>query len=703
MIDFSELFQNWSQGILVLSGSNELIFANEEATNITGYTTDQLIDTSLNALFSGSGSSIKESNPTSQIDFLLEHPGETIPQYWLGQGGEFIELEAKCLVIELETQTVKVVCFEEFEDSEQSIFYIRKLAAFPSLIPLPLIQIDVDGNIEYSNEPFNDLMLEFGFSNMGDAAALPKNWRNQLEQCFETGNPRKTDPHKVQSQFFTWSFYPVLEQSIPFVIGVGQNVTDQLSYQRSLESINRMHVENNKQKNKFLTTLNAEMQTPLNEIETHLRLLQHAQLEDAQNEWIRNIQFASKVLSGLVYDSEDRLKLESNSLILRNRAFNPSLLVAQVLEMLAPKINAKALKYYLTIDPEVPQKIEGDSKRLGTVLRILLNNAIDYTDRGGIVLKMHQSKNENYQNCLRFSIADTGAGLKEGMLDKVFSSNANFGNSLPAAKKILDLMGGNIGVQSVPGRGSLFFIEIPCSVLEGRANISLNMSATAIVNFTEKIWNTTIESYLVFAGVNVVEDSGCDFYFGDKPSQVASKHRILISQMPSTDEYWEFQLPPHSPPSYFFDLLSALTSGDNETTVSQLEQKSEQKSIDLEPLGLTVLLIDDSRKNLTVFEEVVESLGCQVISAQSSDEAITEWFMSGGTINLILLDCKMPDVDGYQTAALLRGENYDGPIIGMTTRRYEDEIEAVMHSGMTSCITKPLDAEDLHSLIMDLL
>jgi signal transduction histidine kinase/CheY-like chemotaxis protein len=699
MIDLSALCLAWPQGVLVLDELDQISFINKKGSEIVGYSDEQVIGTSITQWLEGNGGSIREEFVTGKLSYLLEHPNVSIPQWWLAQSGEFIEVEARLSILELPTDTVKLITFEEFDDPEQSLFFIRKLAAFPTLSPQPLAQIGLDGSIEYSNEHLNDLMLEYGFNDQGHASIFPNKWQEYVEKCFSTQAPVSDIEHEVSGHWYSWTFHPVSDQAIPFVLLIGTDVTDHIKHKRSLESINRLQQQNNKQKIEYMTTLNAEMQTPLNEIQTHVELLARSETGEPESEWLRNIQYASKVLKGLIDDSEDRLRLEKNELEIRNRVYNPRLVVSQTLEMLAPKIEAKALKYYLWINPRLPMKMDGDAKRLGQLIRVLINNAIDYTERGALVIQL-QTRVMASKNWMRFSVTDSGVGISKEKVGQLFSTTANFGHSLPFAKQIVSLMGGQIGAQSVEGRGSSFYVDIPCSEEETQPPIFENQPHVAL-GIDDKIWKNTIEQYLEFAGVDIVEPSNADLFIGDQdPSNDVAANAFIGQGSPKGA--WNYVLASYTPPRLFYDMLQSVLSDEENKTVSELEKLSEESTLDVEPLNLSVLLVDDDEKNLTVFSDAIQSLGCTVVTAISSDEAMTKWFMSGGTIQLILLDCKMPDIDGYQTAEQLRSENFEGPIIGMTNRRWQDEIDDVIRCGMTSCTTKPLDAEELYNLILDL-
>ncbi len=700
MIDLEALFQKWPQGVYVLDEHNGVLFANEKAAEITGYASEQVLDTPIEQWLEGNGTSIREEFVTGKVSYLYEHPDITIPQWWLGSSGEFLEVEAKLTLIDLPERSLKLLTFEEFDDPEQSLFFIRKLASFAALSPQPMAQVGLDGTLEYCNESLNDLMLEFGFSDSGFANVFPDKWQDYAEQCLEGGEPILAIEREIEGHWYHWNFHPIVDQVIPFVLVIGLDISEHIKHQKSLESINRMYAQANKQKSQFMAALNNEMQTPLSEIQTHLELLNELSLGDQEVEWLRNIQFASKVLVSLVDDSEDRLKLETNTLVIRQRSYNPRYIAGQMLEMLAPKINAKALKYYLIIDPTLPRRFEGDAKRFGQVIRVLLNNAIEYTERGAVVLKLSR-RVQNQSTFLRASVGDSGCGISAQKLSSLFSDTANFGHSLPALKKIVQLMGGQIGAQSIEGRGSVFYMDIPCPEGEEPAPV-FEHALTACLNFADKLWSSTLQTYLTFAGVEIVNKTDADLLFGDQQPDPSVATNVYLSQIPPKQNGWDYVLPSHCPPRFVFDLLQSVASGENHKSLVEIEKESTEQQFEFEPLELTVLLVDDDEKNLTVFTNLLTSLGCTVVQADSGEAAMGQWFMSGGTIQLILLDCKMPVQDGYQIAEQLRSENFDGPIIGMTTRRYEDEIDDALRFSMTTCVTKPLDAEDLYNLILDI-
>lgn len=697
MIDFSSLCLAWPDGVLILDDNHHVQFANQQATEITGYTDEQWLDTPVTQWLEGTGTSIREEFITAKISYLLQHPNTSLPQWWLSQSGQFVEVQARLTELDLPEQTIKLITFEEYDDPEQSVFFIRKLAQFPNVIPQPLAQIGMDGAIEFSNEYLNDLMLDFGFDDMGQAKVFPAKWQDHAEQCLANERAIEGVEHSVEDQTFRWQFHPVFDQSIPYVLMVGQNITDQIKHQRSLESINRLQAQHIKQKSEYMLAFNAEMQSPLSEVQTHAELLARKSLNDASQLSVRHIRNASKVLSSIVYDSEDRLRLENNTLKMRQRTFNPRKIAAQVLEMLAPTIQAKALRHYLIIDPKISQSFEGDGKRLGQIIRLILNNAIEYTERGAIVLKLTQRVMAD-RHWLRISVTDSGKGMSEQQKSKLFSTSANFGHSLAFVKQIVHRMGAQIGVHSLENRGSSFYIDLPSTgdeteppVFESRPN--------AAMKFSDSMWQGTLTHYLEFADIPIVSETEADIFFGDETPSIHAPMNVYIGCGQPSDS-WDFVMPSHTPPRLVFDLLNIALEPANVTSVAELENQDEP-SFAAEPLNLNVMLVDDNPNNITVFSDVLTQLGCQVIQAASGEDALSQWFISGGTVQLILLDCKMPGMDGYDTAIRLREENFNGPIIGLTNRRFEDEFDDALRSGMSTCLVKPLDAEEVYNVILD--
>ena len=225
-------------------------------------------------------------------------------------------------------------------------------------------------------------------------------------------------------------------------------------------------------KGEFLATMSHEIRTPLNGIIPMLELVAHGHLAPDQREMLRTAQESSQQLLRIVDDILDYSKLEANRLELEITSFNLRGPLEAMLQLMRRPAEAKGLRLELQIDPNVRLPVRGDPIRLRQVLGNLVGNALKFTERGGITLTVRRLGETPVQHLLRFEVHDTGIGIgheQQARLFRAFSQAdasttrlyGGTGLGLAICKRIVDLMGGTIGVQSEPGHGSTFWFEVP--------------------------------------------------------------------------------------------------------------------------------------------------------------------------------------------------------------------------------------------------
>src|SRR5690554_1060290 len=231
-------------------------------------------------------------------------------------------------------------------------------------------------------------------------------------------------------------------------------------------------------KGEFLATMSHEIRTPLNGIVPMLDLLMHARLAPDHAELVRTAYLSSQQMLRIVDDILDYSKLEADKLELETTGFNLREVVEGVLQLMERPAQSKGLRMHMQIDPGVRLPVRGDPVRLRQVLGNLVSNAVKFTDRGSVTMSLRKLGETPTQHQLRFEVRDTGVGISQAAQGRLFqafsqadaSTTRLYGGTglgLAISKRIVDLMGGRIGVESEPGLGATFWFEIPLLKVQG--------------------------------------------------------------------------------------------------------------------------------------------------------------------------------------------------------------------------------------------
>ena len=255
-------------------------------------------------------------------------------------------------------------------------------------------------------------------------------------------------------------------------LGIAHDVTRQKEIERSLRSAMHTERQANQAKSQFLANMSHEIRTPLNAVIGLSYLLGKTALEPKQEMMLGKISIASKSLLSVINDVLDLSKIEAGELIIERVAFDVRALLAELSDVMSVNAEAKGVGYTLTVDPDVPDSIEGDPTRLGQILTNLVSNAIKFTEVGGVHLTAQRVTSALEATTLRFTVQDSGIGIALAAQARLFtpfaqadaSTTRRFGGTglgLSIVKRLASLMGGDVGVSSVPGAGSEFWVALP--------------------------------------------------------------------------------------------------------------------------------------------------------------------------------------------------------------------------------------------------
>lgn len=501
-----------------------------------------------------------------------------------------------------------------------------------------------------------------------------------------------------------------------------------------------------KAKGDFLANMSHEIRTPMNAIIGMSQLCLQTALDKKQKNYVEKIERASQSLLSIINDILDFSKIEAGKLDIDAVPFQLDTMLEDLSDMFSEKVVHKQLELLFAVAPNVPRHLFGDSLRLGQVLINLMNNAIKFTERGEVLLSINLVEQQNDDVTLRFSVRDSGIGLTDEQQAKLFksfsqadtSTTRKYGGTglgLAICKQLVELMGGNIGVESQFGHGSTFYFTVKLQIssgqkltvgqeLEGMSVLVVDDNATA-----RDIMRTALESM----GFNV--DT---VRTGEEAVSRCIQHEYAVAlidwKMPSMDGLEaarQIQQQAKAAPRIL--MVSAHANHEFLTQIEQLglagyiskpisasrlldgimnalgragilPVRRHNEALDpqlLLPLkGKRVLLVEDNEMNLEVATEFLEQVGIILSIATNGQIALDK--LSQQSYDLVLMDCQMPVMDGYQATMAIRQrpELAHLPVIAMTANAMAGDKEMCLRAGMNDHIAKPIEVNILYQTLL---
>nr|WP_211368278.1 hybrid sensor histidine kinase/response regulator [Pseudoxanthomonas gei] len=525
-------------------------------------------------------------------------------------------------------------------------------------------------------------------------------------------------------------------------------------------------------KGEFLATMSHEIRTPLNGIVPMLDLLSRAALPPDQRDMLNTASASSQQLLRIVDDILDYSKLEANKLELEVTGFNLREVLDGVMQLMQRPAENKGLRLNLQLDPAVRLPVRGDPIRMRQVLSNLIGNAVKFTERGAITVNVRRLGETAAQHLLRFEVRDTGIGIDAEAQTRLFNSFSQAdasttrlyggtGLGLAICKRIIDLMGGRIGVDSEPGRGSVFWFEAPLLKVVGdlrsqdpRLEQMRALLVTPDVRMRQRLalllpsWgiqltpvDTTQEALeklrgglapggspfrIVIGDLSGLRASARALHRGVTRNMVADSVRMvwLYGDEEILDELREGStlLPRQSHGADLHAALSFAPSPDPPTDVvfdapTPVEAAlPAPEPITAAPIGIAdasvssalaadtrLLLVEDNPVNLAVGEKLLSVLGYTCDIAVNGQIALDK--MASGLYSLVLMDCQMPVLDGYTATrewrdreTLLQSPNRL-PIVAMTANAMAGDRQRCLDAGMDDYLSKPVSREQLENCL----
>ena len=646
---------------------------------------------------------------------------------------------------------------------------LRKLSQATENSPASVVVTDKNGTIEYVNQTFcevtgysadeaigqNPRILKSGnrseqyYKELWDTILSGKIWRGEFR------NIRKNGDKYWESA----SISPIMDEEgeITHFVAVKQDTTERKRMEREIIAAKEKAEEATRAKSDFLANMSHEIRTPMNAVIGMAHLALKTDLTSKQWDYISKIQSSANSLLGIINDILDFSKIEAGKLEMEEVEFDLSEALDNVANVITVKAQEKEnLEVLFYLDTKVPNLLLGDPLRLNQILVNLGNNAVKFTERGEIVLMTRIKSRSDDKITLEFSMRDTGIGMTEEQQSKLFQSfsqadssiTRKFGGTglgLTISKRLINMMGGDIWVESEPGKGTTFSFTtnfglgketgkrrfVPSRDLRGLKVLVVDDSATSRGILRDILESFSFEVNLAPSGEEALEEIECaeqnqpfelvlmDWKMpgmdGLETSRRIKTHKAL-NKIPAivivtaygreeiirqADEIGleGFLHKPVSASMLFDTIMQALGKGIEEP--SGIRRKEEKTADEMQSLaGARVLLVEDNEINQQVAQEILQNAGLSVTVANDGQEGVNAALKH--QYDVILMDIQMPVMDGYTATREIRNlksEIQNVPIIAMTAHAMTGDDQKSITAGMNDHITKPIDPEQLFATL----
>lgn len=569
----------------------------------------------------------------------------------------------------------------------------------------------------------------------------------------------RKDGSTFQGETFSRFFnYHGVRCKIVCVLNVSERLRAKEAAAESARQMQAVEIERSREalesarlKSEFVANMSHEIRTPLNAIIGITELLGDTYPTDIQKRYLRTLSDSSELLLTLINDVLDFSKIDAGKLELESLEFSIISVIESQADLLSPRARSKSVNIVTSIDSDMPTQMRGDAGRIAQVLLNLIGNAIKFTERGHIDVRASMEETDGRHSIVRFEVVDTGEGMAPEAIARLFQpftqadsstsrKHGGTGLGLSICKRLVEAMGGRIGVESSVGAGSKFWFTLPLEVVDPesiRAKFSRgDWSSRQIFVVTDE--NSSARSVArSLQAWGLTATIGTSGWLRRQPGQAPIYDAVIASSSFRRRTKLDFEGPiieiqneggayvdsvgafasipnPVRQSDLYDVVVNALTLSPDRTTALSLAPRTSEAVApaaagptddSLLRAGARVLVAEDNSTNQMLALAQLRKLGISAQPVSNGVEALEA--LNRGVYDLVLMDCQMPEMDGFEATRKIRElEAKTGrriPIVALTANAFEQDRQRCLQVGMDAYLAKPLRREQLVAVLKQFL
>lgn len=558
----------------------------------------------------------------------------------------------------------------------------------------------------------------------------------------------------IGSTWISNRIIPIIDNlKIVSLLVITTDITEQKNAHQVLLNSKKVAEQANTAKSHFLASMSHEIRTPMTGMLGMASLLEQTELNHEQQECVSTIQHSAEHLLSIINDVLDLSKIEANKLAIENESFDLAQLLSSLVDMVGNKAKEKGLNIQTFMDETVPQFIICDAVRLRQILMNFLTNAIKFTVRGHVIIRVVVLQKHSSNARLRFSVEDSGIGMAADKAAYIFDEYTHAhghksvemggtGLGLNICRRLAELLGGSVGLVSTPNVGSNFWLDLEVAQSSGESDTStvqlsstvpeMVSGATAWVLDEVKVNRLLMKEVAKRTGLVVTEFNQLSDVLLALEQKTAprllvfsrelgsAKVERLIQGVSSREDkillamttveainldfdalisqgvnaYWEWPLGQQDLRSIFERLFSHDWIAQPNNLITRYKRSLVVDNVSADCRG-RILLAEDNLVNQKVTSQMLKKMGFEVDIAINGEEALAAW--KAKEFDVILMDCHMPIMDGLQATRIIRmqEENKHTPILALTADVMSDRKSECLTVGMDGFMSKPIRMDEL--------